>query len=98
MTTSESASLAELLCALSFVSDIGMGHGIKSAYVGLQIADETGLSLADRQGIFYGALLKDAGCTACAGVFSTFFAGDDLGPRNDCLMLRLDSVTDAVGW
>lgn len=96
------ASLAELLCTLSFVSDIGMGqpmeHGLKSAYVGLQLAERLGLSLEDRQAVYYGALLKDAGCTACATVFAAFFAGDDLSPRADCFFMKPDSVRDAVSW
>jgi HD-GYP domain-containing protein (c-di-GMP phosphodiesterase class II) len=101
-TKNGEGSLAELLCALSFVSDVGMGqamgHGLKTAYIGLRIAEAAGLSLEDQQAVYYGALLKDAGCTACAGVFATFFEGDDLGPRSDCLMLRPDSVKDAVAW
>jgi len=98
----EVSSLAKLLCALSFATDIGMGqameHGLKSAYIGLTIADQLGLSMAEREGVFYGALIKDAGCTACATVFSTFFGGDDLGARSDCITLDPGSVRDAVGW
>lgn len=96
------ASLAEMLCALSFVADIGMGqhieHGLRSAYIGLEICRATGLSKEDEQAVFYGALLKDAGCTACAGVFAVLFGGDDLGPREDCLLIRPDHFTDAVSW
>jgi HD-GYP domain-containing protein (c-di-GMP phosphodiesterase class II) len=98
----ESASLAELLCALSFASDTGMGqpmeHGLKTAYIGLQLAEAAGLADEDRAGVFYGALLKDAGCTACGTVLATFFDGDDLSPRSDCLLLRPDSVKDAIAW
>src|SRR5262245_56229392 len=95
-------SLAELLCALSFASDTGMGqpmeHGLKTAYIGLRLAEAAGLADEEKAGVFYGALLKDAGCTACATVFATFFDGDDLGPRSDCLLLRPDSVKDAIAW
>jgi len=98
----ERASLAELLCALSFASDVGMGqpmeHGLKTGYLGLQIADVLGLPLADRQAIFYGSLIKDAGCTACAAFFAAFFAGDDITPRSDCLLMKTESVRDAVAW
>jgi HD-GYP domain-containing protein (c-di-GMP phosphodiesterase class II) len=96
------ASLAELLCALSFVADIGMGqrieHGLRSAYIGLELCRAAGLGREDEEAVFYGALLKDAGCTACAGVFAVLFGGDDLGPREDCLLLRPDHMTDAVSW
>ncbi len=102
VSAQSTTSLAELLCALSFVADIGMGqrieHGLRSAYIGLEICRESGLSAEDEEAVFYGALLKDAGCTACAGVFAVLFGGDDLGPREDCLLLRPDHVTDAVSW
>src|SRR5687768_18531466 len=93
-----SCSLAELLCALSFATDMSMGqlmeHGLKTGYIGLQIADTLHLPEEDRQGIFYGTLLKDAGCTACATTFSTFFAGDDLEARSDCILLDHDSMKE----
>jgi hypothetical protein len=58
-------TLAELLCALSFASDLGMGqpleHGLKTAYLGLTLADRLGADAEDREAVFYGALLKDAG-------------------------------------
>lgn len=102
MVEDRSCSLAELLCALSFATDMSMGqlmeHGLRTAYIGLQIADTMHLPEEDRQGIFYGALLKDAGCTACASIFSTFFAGNDLGPRSDCILLDHDSMKQAVAW
>src|SRR5437773_1788542 len=95
-------SLAEMLCALSFVADIGMGqrieHGLRSAYLGLSICRQAGLAPPDEEAVFYGALLKDAGCTACAGLFAVLFDGNDLGPREDCLVLRPDHFTDAVSW
>jgi hypothetical protein len=58
-------TLAELLCALSFASDLGMGqpleHGLKSAYLGLQLADRLGINDEEREAIFFGALIKDSG-------------------------------------
>lgn len=102
LEASATVSLAELLSALSFVSDTGMGqpleHGLKTAYIGLAVADAVGLSPEDRAAVYYGALLKDSGCTACGTVFATFFDGDDLGPRRDSLLLRPDSAKDAVSW
>ncbi len=58
-------SFAELLCALSFASDVNMGqsmeHGLRTAYIGLKVADAVGLAVEDRVAVFYGALLKDVG-------------------------------------
>src|SRR5205823_1007564 len=90
------------LCALSFATDMSMGqlmeHGLKTGYISLRLADALHLDEEDRQGVFYGALLKDAGCTSCAGVFASFFDGNDLGARSDCLLLKPESIRDAVAW
>ena len=60
-----SEGLAELLCALSIATDLDTGltieHGLKTAYIGLRLADSLGLLHEDRVAVFYGALLKDAG-------------------------------------
>ena len=67
MTNNEQSggSMAELLCALSFASDLNMGHpmehGLKTAYIGLRLADSVGLANDDQVAVFYGALLKDLG-------------------------------------
>jgi HD-GYP domain-containing protein (c-di-GMP phosphodiesterase class II) len=103
MNTSLSAtSLTEVLCALSFATDIGMGqtmeHGLRSAYIGLALADALGLAREDREAVFYGALVKDAGCTACAPLIGTFFENHSLEPRGEVLLMKQDSVRDAVAW
>ncbi|HLQ32017.1 MAG TPA: HD domain-containing phosphohydrolase [Chloroflexota bacterium] len=78
------SSLAELLCALSFASGLALGgrmeHGIGSAYIGLRIAGALGLPEEDREAIYYGALIKDAGCTACSIIFDAFFPNDEVVP------------------
>lgn len=65
MSDQSSGTVGELLCALSFASDLGMGqpleHGLKTAYLGLQLADALGLPETEREAIFYGSLLKDLG-------------------------------------
>lgn len=96
------ASLAELLCALSYATGLGLGdridHGLKSAYVGLRIADALGLAAEDREAVYYGALLKDVGCTACAAGFSAFFPDDELVPRLDFMLVDPASIGSMVGW
>jgi len=58
-------TLGELLGALSFASDLGMGqpleHGLRTAYLGLTLADRLRIGPADREAVFYGALTKDTG-------------------------------------
>ncbi len=83
-------SLAALLCALSFATSLALGdrmeHGLRSAYIALRLAESLGLRDEDREAAFYGALLKDAGCTACGAGLAAFFP-DQPVPNLD-LMLR----------
>lgn len=96
------SSLAELLCALSFATGVGLGerldHGLKSAYIGLQVADALNLPQTDREAVFYGALLKDVGCTACSAGFAAFFPDDELVPRLDFMLVDPSKFSDIVAW
>lgn len=95
-------SLADLLCALSFATGMAVGerfdHGLKSAYIGLQLADALKLPAEDREAIFYGALLKDVGCTACAAGFATFFPDDEQVPRLDFMLVDPTRLSEMIGW
>ena len=95
-------SLAALLCALSFTTGLGLGerleHGLKSAYIGLRIADALGLPDEDREAVYYGALLKDVGCTACSAGFAAFFPDDELVPRLDFMLVDPARFGDIVAW
>ncbi len=95
-------SLASLLCGLSFATGVGLGermeHGLKSGYIGLQIADRLNLPAGDREAVFYGALLKDVGCTACSAGFAAFFPDDELVPRLDFMLVDPARFSDMVGW
>jgi HD-GYP domain-containing protein (c-di-GMP phosphodiesterase class II) len=62
-----------------------MEHGLRSAYVGLRLADALGLPEADREAVFYGALLKDTGCSSCGTVVAAFFPDRRL-PDLDLMM------------
>lgn len=65
MASGRSGGLADLLCAISFAADLNTGqpmeHGLKTAYIGLTLADALGLSQSDQIAVFYGSLLKDLG-------------------------------------
>jgi hypothetical protein len=94
--------LAELLCALSFATGLATGapmeHGLRSAYLALRIADALGLPPAEREAVYYGALLKDVGCTACAAGIAIFFPEDELAPRLDMLTVDPTRAGDILSW
>jgi len=94
--------VASLLCALSYATGFALGermeHGLRTAYIGLRIADRLGAPEADREAAFYGALLKDAGCTAGAAIFSAFFPDDVLVPKLDFMSVDPARLGDVLGW
>lgn len=94
--------LATLLSALSFATGLGFGgdveHGLKSAYLGLQLAQALTLTDEDHEAIFYGTLLKDVACTACAAGIAAFFPDDEQVTLSQVILVDPSSFTDMVGW
>ncbi|HEV2237354.1 MAG TPA: HD domain-containing phosphohydrolase [Ktedonobacterales bacterium] len=94
--------MAELLCALSFAADNSLGermeHGLRSAAVALRIARALDLPAAEHEAVYYGALLKDVGCTACGVGFSAFLPDDAQTPGLDMMLLDPTRIGDMLGW
>ena len=95
-------NLATLLCALSFATGLGFGehmeHGLKSAYIGLQVATTLNLSNEVQEAVFYGALIKDVGCTACSAGISAFFPDDEKVPWADAVLIDPSRLNEITGW
>jgi hypothetical protein len=62
--------ISEILSALSVALDITQGqpqgHSMRTALLGMRIAQEIRLSQEDRVPLFYALLLKDLGCSSNA--------------------------------
>lgn len=73
--------LSEIISALSLALDITQGqpegHCMRSALVGMRLADELRLSSDDRSALFYALLLKDLGCSSNAAKVTYLFGADD---------------------
>lgn len=95
-------NLAELLCALSFATGLGFGghveHGLRSASLGLSIADELHLTSEEREAIFYGALLKDVACTACSAGIAVFLPENEQVSLSDVILIDPSRLSDMMGW
>ena len=74
-------SLSEVLTALSHALDLTegqpLGHTVRTCLIGMRLAEELGLSVADRSALYYALLLKDAGCSSNAAQMSALFGADD---------------------
>lgn len=77
---------AELLAALSVAVDLGLGqpaeHMLRSALIGTRIADRLGLDRAQRDCVYYTALIMWIGCHADSHEYARWF-GDDIAVRHD---------------
>jgi HD-GYP domain-containing protein (c-di-GMP phosphodiesterase class II) len=75
------ATLDSILSALSHAFDLTegapLGHSIRSAVIGLRLADEIGMADGDRVALYYALLLKDAGCSSNAAKVSALFGSSD---------------------
>lgn len=73
--------LSEIVSALSYALDVAdghrLGHAVRSCVIGMRLADEIGLEVEARSALFYGLLLKDAGCSSNAAKVSALYRADD---------------------
>jgi HD-GYP domain-containing protein (c-di-GMP phosphodiesterase class II) len=92
------ARLAELLAVLSLATDLGMGqpmeHVLRQCLISLRLAQLLGLDEADRQVVYYAALLAWVGCHVDAYEQAKWF-GDDTVLKAD--FRRVDFATPAAG-
>ncbi|MCA9125595.1 MAG: HD domain-containing protein [Planctomycetales bacterium] len=76
-----SVALADVVTALSYALDITegqpAGHSTKSCLISMRIAREIGLPTSAQSALFYGTLLKDAGCSSNAAKVCSLFGADD---------------------
>lgn len=77
--------LAEVVAALSLVTDLGMGQPMEQAMLtcllSVRAGREMGLADADLSDVYYLALLRFIGCTADASEFAAAVGGDDVAVR-----------------
>jgi HD-GYP domain-containing protein (c-di-GMP phosphodiesterase class II) len=76
-----------VVSALSHALDLGtgqpVGHSVRSCLLAMRIAEEIGLSSAQRSDLFYATLLKDAGCSTNASKIFHALGSDDIKAKRD---------------
>jgi HD-GYP domain-containing protein (c-di-GMP phosphodiesterase class II) len=77
--------LSELLAALSYVSDLGMGHplgeALRACVLATRLGEELSLDEQDVADVYYTALLAHIGCNASAHETALLFGGDEIEVR-----------------
>ena len=73
--------LSEIIAAMSVALDVTTGqpagHSMRSALIGMRLAQELRLDTADRSALYYALLLKDLGCSSNAAKMAYLFGADD---------------------
>lgn len=89
--------LSEIMAALSAALDITegqpAGHAVRSALIGMRIAQEIQLSSEDRSALFYALLLKDLGCSSNAAKMAWLFGSDDREVKRNIKTVNWSKVT-----
>src|ERR671911_824240 len=92
--------LAELIAALSQVSDLGMGQppeeAARSCLLASTLARHLGLDERDVGDVYYATLLQHVGCTAYAHETAALFGGDDIAVRAGGARVRLPHPKEAL--
>ena len=81
----ETVSLAGVVATLSVVSDLARGHppgeAVRACMLATELARRAGLDERRRGEVFYGTLMRFAGCAATSHEIAAVFGGDDIVVR-----------------
>jgi HD-GYP domain-containing protein (c-di-GMP phosphodiesterase class II) len=97
----ERVRLAELVCAVSLATDVGMGqpfeHALRTCLVATRLAAAADLAAPDRHATYYLGLLRHVGCTADAAAAAAFF-GDELAARAGFATIDPGDRREMIGY
>jgi hypothetical protein len=81
----ETAGVAGVVAALSVVSDLARGHppgeAMRACLLATELARRAGLDEPRRGEVYYGTLMRFAGCAATSHEIAAVFGGDDIVVR-----------------
>lgn len=96
------ARLSDVIAALTYALDITdgqpLGHAVRTCLIGMRIADELALELDDRSALFYGLLLKDAGCSSNAARIAALFGTSDLTAKSDVKRINHSKLSESLRY
>jgi putative nucleotidyltransferase with HDIG domain len=77
-TVRTSEIVAALSRALDVTEGLPAGHAARTCYLALRLAERIGVASEIGADVFYGALLKDLGCSSNAALLVELFGADDI--------------------
>jgi HD-GYP domain-containing protein (c-di-GMP phosphodiesterase class II) len=97
-----SPRLADLLAALSVVTDLGHGQppedAMRTCLLATRLAECLGLPTETRVAIYYSSLLRYIGCTAYAHEEAALFGGDEIAARAALVARDMTDPRDVAGF
>lgn len=82
---------SEIISAMSVALDITQGHPhghcMRTALIGMRLAEEIQLPAAECSALFYALLLKDLGCSSNAAKMAYLFGADDQQLKRSCRLI-----------
>ena len=81
----ERVGIGGVVAALSVASDLTRGHppgeAMRACLLAMELARRAGLDRASESEVYYGTLLRFAGCAATSHEIAAAFGGDDIAVR-----------------
>jgi hypothetical protein len=100
MGRDEGVRIAELVAALSYAADLGLGqpmeHCLRHTVIALRLADLTGADASDREATYYLGMLVSSYCHADASEQARWF-GDDISFKGDGFEVLAMSTPQMAG-
>src|SRR5258708_39691903 len=95
-TVRTSEIVAALSRALDMTEGLPAGHAARTCYLALRVADRMGVAQLVGADLFYGALLKDLGCSSNAAAVVEMFGADDIDLKRREALTERDPLAMAV--
>lgn len=95
-TVRTSEIVASLSRALDMTEGLPAGHAARTCYLALRLADRMGVMHLVSTDLFYGALLKDLGCSSNAAAVVEMFGADDIDLKRREALTERDPLAMAV--
>ena len=91
-----SVRMSEVLGALSYALDLTEGqppgHSLRCCWIAMHVGREMGLAAAALSDLYYGTLLKDAGCSSNAARLWELYGGDERLAKHDFKTVDTESL------
>jgi len=95
-TVRTSEIVAALSRALDVTEGLPAGHAARTCYLALRLADRMGIANVIGADLFYGALLKDLGCSSNAALLVELFGADDIELKRREALTERDHLAMAL--